>query len=175
YCHNIGMLSTMISGFGLVIALKRKLEAMNIDLRVVSAFEVRRLCEAYAPLRVRRHLSKGRLILLVGGSGEGFKSSDEAALTKAAETGCKIILKGTKEDGVFAKNPKDFPGEKFTPIPTMSVREFQERGISGIFDAPGVAKVAEKPYIPIRIFNFFTPGTLLDVLSGKEIGTLIHP
>ncbi len=156
----------IISGAYLTVVLK----PIGIEVREMTSVKADALSEPYLPKVARSHLRKKRVVVLGGGSGEAFKSTDYASTIKAAEMNCDLILKGTKVDGVFTGPPGKDPNAVL--IPYMTPQEFLERKLTKIFDEDGVAKLG-KLHIPLRIFNFFKPGTLAAVLAGKEEGTLI--
>ncbi|MBI2027307.1 MAG: UMP kinase, partial [Deltaproteobacteria bacterium] len=161
----IGMLATAINS----LALQDSLENLGIPTRVQTAFEVRALAEPYIRRRALRHLEKGRVVILAGGTGHPYFSTDTAASLRAQEIGCDIILKATKVDGVFDSDPIKNKKAKFFPILTyMDVIEKDLR----VMDSTAISMCMENG-MPILVFNLFKKGNMKGVIEGKKIGTLI--
>lgn len=101
---NMGMLATMING----IAIGEAIESEGVDVRVMSAVSTHKVAEDFIQRRALRHIQKGRVVICVGGSGNPFFSTDSAAVLRALELGCDAVVKATKVDGIYDKDPKKF-------------------------------------------------------------------
>lgn len=170
--HHVGMCFTIANAMVLEGILSPLLKQHGVKVRLMTSIKANRFGEEYLPKPGQAHLEKKRVVILAGGSGEAFKSTDDATMVKAGELECDAVLKGTKVDGVYSADPKKDAGAKF--IPKMTAQEFLERGLSQIFDLDGVAK-GKGLKKPIHIFNMFKPGNLVAVLSGEAVGTVITP
>jgi uridylate kinase len=163
---HIGMVATILNAQ----LLEDFLQQEGIETRVLSALEIRKVAEDYIFKRALRHLEKGRVIILAGGTGRAGVTTDTAAVLSAGDLGAQIVFKGTKVDGVYSQDPIKNPEAVF--IPKLSYGRYLEMGLTGILDKAAVAQAEEKK-IPIRVFNIFEPGNLARALEGEEIGSLI--
>ncbi|MDO8495409.1 MAG: uridine monophosphate kinase [bacterium] len=161
-----GMLATVINAKVLGVLLKKH---YGLDVRVMSAIDMNRVAEPYIIGRAVRHLEKGRVIILAGGTGNPFTSTDSAMTLRGHELEAKHILKGTKVDGVFDKDPVTHADAKL--LPHVSYQHFIEMNL-GIIDAEAIA-FARKCKLPIRVFNIFKKGNLRRVLVDGDIGSEI--
>ena len=162
----MGMLATVINGLALQDALER---CEGIPTRLMTAFEVRALAEPYIRRRAIRHLEKGRIIILAGGTGSPFFTTDTAAALRASEIGAEVILKATKVDGVYDRDPlKDPDAQKFDRI---SYTEALSRRLR-IMDSTAFAMCMDRG-IPIIVFDFFAKGNLRRVVLGEPVGSVV--
>lgn len=161
----MGMISTVLNALG----LQESLEKLGCAARVLSAIHVRQVCEPYIRRRALRHLEKGRVVIFAGGTGNPFFTTDTAAALRAVEIGADILLKATKVDGVYEKDPKLYPkAKRFT---RLTYSEALRRHLD-IMDQTAFT-VCREHRLPLRIFNLFEPGQLVAALTGKPVGTII--
>ena len=161
----MGMLATVING----LALQSRLEHLGVPTRVQTAFEVRSFAEPYVRRRAVRHLEKGRIVIFAGGTGSPYFSTDTAAALRAAETGAEVILKGTKVDGVYDRDPlKDPAAVRFDRI---SHAEALHRGLR-VLDATAIA-LCQENRIPIVVFRLLDPGNVRRACLGEPVGTIV--
>jgi len=162
---HMGMLATVINSLSLQDALERR----NIHTRVISAIEMRAIAEPYIRRRAIRHLEKKRVIIFSAGTGNPFFSTDTAAALRAAEIKAEIILKATRVDGVYDKDPlvhKD--AKKFDVITYLDVIDNNLR----VMDVTAVSLCMENN-TDIIVFNLNQTGNILKAVKGEGIGTLI--
>lgn len=161
----MGMIATVLNA----LALQEALEKQGCSARVLSAIQVRQVCEPYIRRRALRHLEKGRVVIFAGGTGNPFFTTDTAAALRAVEIGAEVLLKATKVDGVYEKDPERFPkAKRFT---RLTYSEAIRRHLD-IMDQTAFT-VCREHRLPIRIFNLFQPRSLSSALTGKPIGTMI--
>lgn len=161
----MGMLATAINALALQVVLEKK----GLHTRVLTAIKMDQVAEPYIRRRAVHHLEKGRVIILAGGTGNPYFTTDTAAALRAIEIGAEVVLKGTKVDGVFDSDPvKSSSAIKFDHISYMDVIEKDLR----VMDHTAIALCAENG-LPIVVFNLNTKGNLSRVLSGDAIGTLV--
>lgn len=163
-----GMLATIINGILLQDFLER---THGLDVRVMSAVDIRAFAEPYIRRKALSHLTKGHIIVLTGGMGNPRFSTDSCAVLRAIELNANLIIKGTKVNGVYDKDPHAHDDSKF--IKDISQHDFVAQRL-GIMDRTAVTLAGENN-MPIRVFNIFTKGNLEKVLEGKPIGSLIMP
>ncbi len=162
----MGMLATIMNS----VALQSALEHKKCQSRVLSAVNVPQLAEPFLRRRALRHLEKGRIVICAGGTGNPFFTTDSAAALRASELGCDILLKATDVDGIYDKDPDAHKNAK--QYKELSYQQAIEKNI-GVMDQAAFSLCREQK-LPIRVFNFFKKGALLDVVKGKELGTLVH-
>jgi uridylate kinase len=161
----MGMLATMLNGLALQDALERK----GVLTRVLTAIEMRQLAEPYIRRRAIRHLEKGRVVIFVCGTGNPYFTTDTAAALRAIEIGADMILKATKVDGVYSKDPMKFKGaRRFDKLTYMDVLEKQLK----VMDATAVSLCMENR-LPIVVFNLLTPDAIVRAARGEHSGTLV--
>jgi len=161
-----GMLATLINAIIFQDILENK---FGLETRVMSAIEARAVAEPYIKRRAIRHLEKGRLVLLAGGTGNPKFSTDTAMILRAEEIGAKKVLKGTKVEGIFDKDPKIHFDAKF--ISKISYLDYLNMKLK-IVDSPSVA-LASDNLLVIKVFNIFKEGNLRRVLVDGDIGSEI--
>ncbi len=161
----MGMLATVING----LALQNSLEKIGLETRVQSAFEMRQFCEPYIRRRAIRHLEKNRIVIFVGGTGNPYFTTDTAAALKAIEIKAEVILKATKVDGIYTKDPLKYPDAK--RYDKLTYFEILQKRLK-IMDSTAISLCMEYK-IPIIVFNLFKKGNLKKVVLGKGIKTIV--
>lgn len=161
----MGMLATVLNA----LAVQEALEKQGLSTRVMSAITMQEVCEPYIRRRALRHLEKGRVVICAAGTGNPYFTTDTAAALRAMELKTEAILKGTKVDGVYDKDPvKHADAVKFDELTYMDVLEKRLR----VMDSTAVT-LAMDNNLPIVVFNMFTPGNLTRVLAGEPVGTVV--
>lgn len=162
---HMGMLATVING----LALQDALEKRSVNTRLISAIEMREICEPFIRRRAIRHLEKNRVILFVGGTGNPFFTTDSAAALRANEIHAEVLMKATKVDGVYTADPKTDRQARLLPYLTYQ----QALGDNlRVMDAAAVALCRENR-LPIKVFNLLVAGNIRRAASGEEIGSLV--
>ncbi|MBN1807594.1 MAG: UMP kinase [Planctomycetes bacterium] len=162
----MGMLATMINA----LALQDTFERMGLETRVLSALSTPEVAEPYIRRRALRHMEKNRIIILAGGTGNPFFTTDTTAALRAMELGCEVLLKATKVDGVYDKDPvSNGDAVRFEDI---SYIEVLDRGLR-VMDSAAIALCSDNR-LPIIVFNLLSPGEIARVVSGEKIGTIVH-
>jgi uridylate kinase len=162
----MGMLATVING----LALQDALEARGVYTRVMSAITVNEICEPYIRRRAIRHLEKGRVVIFAGGTGNPYFTTDTAAVLCAAEIQADVILKATKVDGVYDRDPQvHSDAVRFDSVTYMEVLQ---RGLK-VMDSTAVSLCMDND-IPIVVFKLSDEGNLKRVLLGEDIGTRVY-
>lgn len=162
---HVGMLATVINS----LILQNYLEKLGVPSRVLSAIEVKGPCEPYIRGRAIRHLEKGRILILGGGTGNPYFSTDTAASLRASELGAEAILKATKVEGVYDADP--FRKRSAKMFDRISYIEVINKGLK-VMDHTAVTMCMEKS-IPIVVFNIMRPGNLKKIIVGEKVGTTI--
>lgn len=166
YADSIGMMGTMMNA----LALQDFLEQMKIPTAIHSAVALQTVVGPYEITRAQSELAQGKVVLICGGTGHPFFTTDTAAVLRALEVEADVVLKATDVDGVYDSNPKINKGAKKYGS-TVTYREVREKGLQ-IMDQTAFA-LAQEHNLPILVFNFSTPHALLDAVTGKKIGTLV--
>lgn len=163
---HMGMLATVINA----LALQDALESVNVDARVMSAISVHDVCEDYIRRRAIRHLQKGRVVICAAGTGNPFFTTDTAAALRAIEIGADILLKATKVDGIYSSDPNiDDDAELYEHVSYDRVIE----GKLEVMDANAIVLCRDQR-MPIRVFNVFNEGNLMNLVNGEPIGSLVN-
>ena len=161
----MGMLATMLNG----LALQDALEKTGVQTRVLTAIEMRQLAELYIRRRAVRHLEKGRVVIFVCGTGNPYFTTDTAAALRATEIGADLLLKATKVDGVYSKDPVKYKSaKKFEKLEYLEVLKKKLK----VMDATAVSLCMENN-IPIMVFNINKKGNIKKAVAGNKIGTSI--
>jgi uridylate kinase len=161
----MGMLATVINS----LALQDALESRGSHTRVLSAIEMERLCEPYIRRRAIRHLEKGRLVIFAAGTGNPFFTTDTAASLRAMEIGAEIVMKATRVDGVYDKDPNKFKDARM--FRRLSYLDVLNRDL-GVMDSTAISLCRDNK-LPILVFNMTKPGNIRRVLLGEPLGTLV--
>ena len=163
--HYMGMLGTVINA----LAVQEALERTGLDTRVQSAVAVDRVCEKFIRRRALRHLEKGRVVILAGGTGNPFVTTDSCAALRGTELGVDVVMKATKVDGVYSDDPVKNPQAEL--YHRLTYDEVLDRRLK-IMDVSAI-DLCRQSRIPILVFNLGTAGNLVKAVEGEEIGTLI--
>ncbi len=162
----MGMLGTVMN----CLALQDFLEKEGVETRVQTAIEMTQVAEPYLPLRAKRHLEKGRVVIFGAGMGMPYFSTDTTAAQRALEIGCDVLLMAKAVDGVYDDDPRVNPDA--TMFDEISHRECIERGLK-VADATAFSLCMDNK-MPILVFNLLTQGNIARAVSGERIGTLVH-
>ncbi len=163
---NIGMMATVINA----LALQDALERIGCYTRVMSAIAMDKVAEPYIRRRAVRHLEKGRVVIFAAGTGNPYFSTDMAASLRAAEVNADVILKGTKVDGVYDRDPMaDNTAKRYSEITHL---EAVQRGLKAM-DVTAISLCMENN-LPIIVFDLTRPGNIRRVLVGEDIGTHVR-
>ncbi len=161
----IGMLATIINS----MVLQDALEKLGVYTRVQSAIEVQELAEPYIRRRAIRHLEKKRVVIFAAGTGNPYFTTDTAAALRAIEIGAEVILKATKVDGVYDKDPVKYKkAKKFKSLSYMDVLKKELK----VMDSTAIS-LCKDNQLPIIVFNLKKHGNIKRVISGEKIGTAI--
>jgi len=161
-----GMLATLIN----CLALQHALEHIGVPTRVQSALEVKEVAEPYLHRRAIRHLEKGRVVIFAGGTGNPFFTTDTAAALRAVEMRAEVIMKATKVDGVYDRDPvRDSKAVMFKKI---SYNEVLTKNLK-VMDATAISLCRENG-LPIVVFNLKKKGNIKAVICGRNIGTRVE-
>ena len=161
----MGMLATVING----LALQNALENMNIPTRLQSAIKMESIAEPFIKRKATRHLEKGRVVIFASGTGNPYFTTDSAAVLRAIEINADVILKGTRVDGIYNKDPeKNKEAVKFDDI---SFEETIKKGLK-IMDTTAFT-LSKENELPIIVFDMNTKGNLTKVVMGEKIGTKV--
>jgi len=162
----MGMLATVING----MALQAGLEKAGMFTRLQSAIVMEQIAEPYIRRRAMRHLEKGRVVIFGAGTGNPYFTTDTAGSLRAIEINADVILKGTRVDGVYTADPEKDPNA--TKYQTVSYQECLTNNLR-IMDMTAFTLCMENK-LPIIVFDMNNPGNLSKVVSGEDVGTLIH-
>jgi uridylate kinase len=164
---HIGMLATVINALAMQDALRR----LGQPARVLSALAMSQVCEDYTRRGAMEHLEQGRVVILAGGTGNPFFTTDSAASLRAVEIGADLLIKATMVDGIYSADPKLHPDAVFYPRITYD-RALQER--LGVMDLTAIVLCRDNG-IPLRVMSILEPEALLRVAAGEDIGSLVEP
>lgn len=163
---HMGMLATVING----LALQSALEDEGVQTRLQSAIKINEVAEPFIRRRAIRHLEKGRVVIFGGGTGNPYFTTDSAAVLRAIEVKCDVILKGTRVDGIYTSDPeKDKDATKFDNI---TFKDVLTKGLK-VMDTTAFT-LSQENELPIIVFDMNKPGNLLKVVSGEKIGTKVN-
>lgn len=162
----MGMLATVMNA----LALQDALEKIHVTTRVQTAIAMTQLAEPFMPLRARRHLEKGRVVIFAAGLGVPFFSTDTCAAQRALEMGADALLKGTKVDGVYTADPHLDPSA--TRYDAIEYVDMLKEGYR-VMDATAISLCMENQ-LPIIVFDLREEGNIRRVVTGDPIGTLVH-
>ena len=164
----MGMLGTVIN----CLCVRDAVQRAGGDAVVMSAFEMNRVCEVYNTQNALRHLAAGRIVFFAAGSGNPFFSTDTAVVLRAVEVGADAILLAKNIDGVYTADPKKDPNA--TLIRDISYEKAQDMRLK-VMDSAAFALCAENKVPVVRVFGLYDPEDIVKVLSGDEMGTVLHP
>jgi uridylate kinase len=161
----MGMLATVING----MALQASLEKVGVKTRLQSAIKMEQVAEPYIRRRAIRHLEKGRVVIFGAGTGNPYFTTDTAGSLRAIEINADVILKGTRVDGIYTADPEKDPTA--TRYESISFSEVISKGLK-VMDMTAFT-LCQENNLPIIVFDMNKTGNLADVVSGKNVGTLV--
>ena len=161
----MGMLATMINS----MALQAALESVGLFTRLQSAIEMKQIAEPFIKRKAVRHLEKGRIVIFGSGTGNPFFTTDSAASLRAIEIDAEVILKGTRVDGIYDKDPEENASAK--KFDTITFDEVYKKNLK-VMDMTAFTLCKENE-LPVIVFNMNKKGNLKKVVTGEEIGTLV--
>ena len=161
----LGMLATIMNA----ISIQDALEKLDVETRTLSAITVTQISEPYIRRRALRHLEKNRVVIVAGGTGNPYFSTDTAAALRATELKAQILLKATKVNGVFDKDPEIHKDAKH--LKKISYSDVLSKNLR-IMDMTAITLCKENN-LPIRVFDVNGKGNLKEILSGQEIGSMV--
>lgn len=164
---HMGMLATVINSLALQDALEKK----GVPTRVQTAIGMHQVAEPYILRRAIRHLEKGRVVIFAAGTGNPYFTTDTAAVLRGQEIHAEILLKATKVEGVYDRDPVAHPDARL--LPSVSFMEVLERQLR-IMDMTAISLAMDNE-LPLAVFRLKTPGNIRRVVCGEEVGTRIHP
>jgi uridylate kinase len=159
------MLATVMNS----LAMQDALEALGVEVRVMSAVRINQVCEDYIRRRAVRHLEKGRIVIFAAGTGNPFFTTDTAASLRAIEIEAQLLLKATKVSGIYSADPVRDPTAVHYPRLTFD-RVLDER--LAVMDATAIVMCRDHD-LPLRVFNLNADGDLVRIARGEEVGTLV--
>jgi uridylate kinase len=162
---NIGMLATVINS----LALQDAIEKLDIQCRVMSAVRINQISEDYIRRRAIRHLEKDRVVIFAAGTGNPFFTTDTAASLRAIEINADMVLKATKVDGVYDKDPVKYEDAKL--FKELTYNEVLSKELK-VMDTTAVVLCKENN-IPLRVFNMLKKDSLMSIINGENTGTII--
>jgi len=163
---NMGMLATVVNA----LALQDALEKAGVPTRVMSAITMNEVAEPYIRRRAMRHLEKGRIVVFGAGTGSPYFTTDTAAALRATEIGAKAILKGTRVDGIYDRDPEK--DGQAVMLPRLTYFEVLEKSLR-VMDSTAITMAMEQ-HIPIIVFKMLEPGNMKRVVLGEQVGTIVE-
>lgn len=161
----MGMMATMMNG----LALRDTLSSLGVPVTIFSGLEVPGVMPAFDAFAARNALASGEVVILPGGTGSPYFTTDTAAALRAAELSCDLVLKATKVDGIYTADPKKDPTA--TRYSRLTYREALEKNLA-VMDTTAFVLCQEQS-IPIRVFDMFSDGALIAIVNGDDVGTLV--
>lgn len=156
---HMGMLATVINA----IAMREALESLGLETRVQSAIKMEEFCETYIMKRAQRHLEKGRVVIFAAGTGNPYFTTDTSAILRAVEIEADMVIKATKVDGVYDKDPHKFKDAQF--LRALSYEDAMKDNIK-VMDDTAIA-LAKDNALPIVVCNMFKKGNLIKIIKGE--------
>ena len=163
---NMGMLATVVNA----LALQDALEKAGVPTRVMSAITMNEVAEPYIRRRAMRHLEKGRIVVFGAGTGSPYFTTDTAAALRATEIGAQAILKGTRVDGIYDRDPEK--DGQAVMLPRLTYFEVLEKSLR-VMDSTAITMAMEQ-HIPIIVFKMLEPGNMKRVVLGEAVGTIVE-
>jgi uridylate kinase len=161
----MGMLATVING----MALQAALEKIGVKTRLQSAIKMEQIAEPYIRRRAIRHLEKGRVVIFGAGTGNPYFTTDTAGSLRAIEINASVILKGTRVDGIYTADPEKDPAAQ--RYDSLTFNEVINQGLK-VMDMTAFT-LCQENNLPIIVFDMHKNGNLLDVVTGKKVGTIV--
>jgi uridylate kinase len=162
----MGMLATVING----LALQSSCEDNGMQTRLQSAIKINEVAEPFIRRKAIRHLEKGRVVIFGGGTGNPYFTTDSAAVLRAIEMEADVILKGTRVDGIYTSDPES--NTDATKFDFISFDDVLRKGLK-VMDTTAFT-LSQENKLPIIVFDMNTPGNLLRIISGENIGTKVN-
>ena len=162
---HMGMLATVINA----LALQNAIEHLGVPTRVQTAIEMPKIAEPFIKRRAQRHLEKGRVVIFGAGTGNPYFTTDTAAALRAVEINADVVIKATKVDGIYDKDPKKF--EDAVKYDEVTYNEVLNKNLK-VMDATAISLCRENK-LPILVFDSLTEGNLKKVILGENIGTVV--
>ena len=162
---HMGMLATVINS----LALQNSIEKLGVPTRVQTAIEMPKVAEPFIKRRAQRHLEKGRVVIFGAGTGNPYFTTDTAAALRAIEMETDVVIKATKVDGIYDKDPVKYPDAK--KYETVTYNEVLAKDLK-VMDATAISLCRENK-LPIIVFNSLDEGNLKKVIMGEHIGTIV--
>jgi len=162
---HMGMLATVMNS----LAMQDALEALGVEVRVMSAVRINQVCEDYIRRRAVRHLEKRRVVIFAAGTGNPFFTTDTAASLRAIEIDAQLLLKATKVNGIYSEDPVKNPQALHYPRLNFD-RVLTER--LAVMDATAIVMCRDHN-MPLRVFNLNSAGDLVRIANGEDVGTLV--
>lgn len=162
---SMGMLGTVINS----LALEDALRHAGVEARVMSAIPMKTVCDTYAPRLAVQHLEEGEVVILAAGTGNPYFTTDTAGALRALEIGAEVMLKATKVDGVYDKDPTRYPDA--VRFERLTYMEVLARGLQ-VMDSTATS-LGKDNDLPIIVFNLRTRGNIRRVVCGEPVGTLV--
>ena len=163
---HMGMLATVING----LALQSAFEDAGIQTRLQSAIKINEVAEPFIRRKAIRHLEKGRVVIFGGGTGNPYFTTDSAAVLRAIEIKADVILKGTRVDGIYTADPEK--DKKATKFDFISFDDVIRKGLK-VMDTTAFT-LSQENELPIIVFDMNTPGNLMKVVTGENVGTKVN-
>ena len=161
----LGMMATIMNSVG----LQSGLEELNCDTRVMSALSITQLAEPYIRRRATRHLEKNRIVIMAGGTGNPYFTTDTAAVLRAIEIDADVVIKATKVDGIYSEDPVANPDA--IKYPEITFKEVIDKELK-VMDMTAVTLCKENK-LPIIVFNINEDENIVNLIDNKHIGTLV--
>lgn len=163
----MGMLATVMNA----IALQDALERLGVKTRVLSAIEMKEVAEPYIRRRATRHLEKGRVVIFAAGTGNPFFTTDTAAALRAMEVNSQVLMKATRVDGIYDKDPLKY--DDAVRYERLSYLDVLSQGLH-VMDSTAISLCREND-LPIVVFDMLAPGNVKRVICGDQLGTVVAP
>ncbi len=162
----MGMMATVMNG----VVMQAVLERLGVECRVMSALPVAEIAEPYVRRKALDHLNHGRVVICAGGTGRPFFTTDTAAALRGLELGCDVLLKATKVDGVYDKDPEKHKGAK--RFKTITFDEVIKKKLA--FMDITASTLCREGGLPVMVFDLMKKGNLAAAAAGKNVGTKVH-
>lgn len=162
---HMGMLATVINS----LALQNSIEKLGVQTRVLTAIEMPKIAEPFIKRRAQRHLEKGRVVIFGAGTGNPYFTTDTAAALRAIEMNTEVVLKATKVDGIYDKDPVKYADA--VKYETVTYTEVLNKNLK-VMDATAISLCRENK-LPIIVFDSLTEGNIKRVIMGEKIGTIV--
>lgn len=162
---HMGMLATVINS----LALQNSIEKLGVQTRVLTAIEMPKIAEPFIKRRAQRHLEKGRVVIFGAGTGNPYFTTDTAAALRAIEMNTEVVLKATKVDGIYDKDPVKYADA--VKYETVTYTEVLNKNLK-VMDATAISLCRENK-LPIIVFDSLTEGNIKKVIMGEKIGTTV--